>query len=1026
VRLADLCIRRPVFTVMMIAALVVLGLFSYSRLGVDLFPNVEFPFVVVNTALPGASPEEVETSLTKPIEEAINTISGIEELRSINYEGLSSVVVTFTLEKNADVAAQEVRDAVGRVQSSLPDGTDPPVIQKIDPGATPVMSVAVTGDMPLRELTEVAKKRVKENLETVQGVGKITIVGGREREIHAVINPLALGAFGLDAKRVKDALRQQNVEIPGGRVDEGRRELVLRTMGRIDKPRDFENVVVASVRGVPVRIRDVGRVEDSAQEPRTLARLDGKEAVSLVVQKQSGMNTVKTIEKVKERLREIAPLLPRGVRASVIRDQSGFILSSVRTVSEHLVLGAILASIAVLVFMGSVRGTLIASLAIPASILSTFILIDAAAFTLNNMTLLALALAVGIVIDDAIVVLENIFRHMEERGTPPAQAASEATREIGLAVTATTLSLLIIFLPLAYMGGIIGRFLKSYGLTVAFAIAVSLFVAFTLTPMLCSRFLKVKAGPRGPFEGRVDALNDFLKRRYGRMVVWSLGHRWIVVLSALLIVLSTPFLLKRVGKDFLPPDDSGEFEIRFKAPEGTSLEATDGILRQVEAEARRLPDVESLLSSIGEGDGANVNDAIVYARMKDFRERTHGQFEVMAMARRALAKYAGLRLSVAPVAMISSGFKNADLTYYLAGPDLEGLRRYSERIVAGLRAVPGIVDVDTSLVFAKPELKVRIHRDRAQELGVKVEDVALSLRTMVSGEEDVTKYKEGDDLYQVRLRVDKPFRDRPEAIGALLVPSSKAGVARLDNLADLVEDKGPSQIDRIDRQRQVGIYANLQGTAMNVALEKADAISKSLNMPPGYRTGLTGKSKEFKRMLRSFLTAFLLAFIFMYMILASQFEHFLHPVVIMLSIPLSVPFAILSLLLLGQHLTIFSIMGVFMLFGIVKKNAILQVDYTNTLRARGLERDQAILEANQTRLRPILMTTAVLVAAMIPVALGKGPGSANRATMAVVIVGGQTLCLLITLLITPVAYSLFDDAGRWMSARFGGKGSGEG
>jgi HAE1 family hydrophobic/amphiphilic exporter-1 len=376
--------------------------------------------------------------------------------------------------------------------------------------------------------------------------------------------------------------------------------------------------------------------------------------------------------------------------------------------------------------------------------------------------------------------------------------------------------------------------------------------------------------------------------------------------------------------------------------------------------------------------------------------------------------------------MIASGFKNADLTYYLAGPDLEGLRRYSERIVAGLRAVPGIVDVDTSLVFAKPELKVRIHRDRAQELGVKVEDVALSLRTMVSGEEDVTKYKEGDDLYQVRLRVDKPFRDRPEAIGALLVPSSKAGVARLDNLADLVEDKGPSQIDRIDRQRQVGIYANLQGTAMNVALEKADAISKSLNMPPGYRTGLTGKSKEFKRMLRSFLTAFLLAFIFMYMILASQFEHFLHPVVIMLSIPLSVPFAILSLLLLGQHLTIFSIMGVFMLFGIVKKNAILQVDYTNTLRARGLERDQAILEANQTRLRPILMTTAVLVAAMIPVALGKGPGSANRATMAVVIVGGQTLCLLITLLITPVAYSLFDDAGRWMSARFGGKGSGEG
>ena len=1018
-KISDICIRRPVFTVMMMAALIVLGLFSFARLGVDAFPNVDFPIAIVTTSLPGASPEEVETSLTKPIEEAVNTIAGIDELRSISHEGLSQVIVTFVLEKNPDVAAQEVRDAVGRVQRDFPDGTQSPAIEKLNPSAMPVMSIAVTGDMALRELTRIAKKRIKENIENVEGVGRITIVGGREREVHAVINPLKLAAYGLDIKRVKDALKQQNVEIPGGRVDQDRRELVLRTMGRIEKPEDFGKIIVANVRGVPVRIRDVGRVEDTSEEPRSLARLDGREAVSLIVEKQAGTNTVKTIQAVKDRLEEIQSLLPRGVRTEVIRDQSGFIVESVRTVEEHLILGAILASIAVLVFIGSMRSTLIAATAIPTSIIATFTLMDRAGFTLNMMTLLALALAVGVVIDDAIVILENIFRHMEEEGIPAMQAASSGVKEIGTAVMATTLSLLIIFLPLAYMGGMIGKFMRSYGLTIAFAIAVSLFVAFTLTPMLCSRFLRVKHGPKGPFERRVDALNDFLRERYGRMVVWSLHHRWTVVAIAAAIVLSTPVFLIQVGKDFLPPDDSGEFEIKFKAPEGTSLSATDSILRQIEAEVRRLPGVMSLMASIGEGEGSNVNDATLYVRLKPWRELDRDQFEVMALARRALAKYDALRLNVAPVAHISgSAFRNADLNYYLTGPDLDGLRKYSDAIVKGLKAVPGIVDVDTSLVFAKPELKVRIDRDRAQELGVKVEDIANSLRSMVSGEEDITKYKEGDELYEVRLRVDKQFRDRVEVIGALLLPSSKVGLVRLDNVATLVEEEGPSQIDRISRQRQVGIFANLQGTALNIAIEKADQIAKGLGMPPSYRTGLQGKAKELGRMLGNFAMAFLLAFIFMYMILASQFEHFLHPVTIMLSLPLAIPFAILSLLLLGQNLTIFSIMGVFMLFGIVKKNAILQVDYTNTLIKRGIERDEAIVQANKTRLRPILMTTYVLVAAMLPVAFGRGPGAANRATMAVVIVGGQTLCLLITLLITPVAYSLFDDAGKWVKARF--------
>ncbi|MCX5796313.1 MAG: efflux RND transporter permease subunit [Elusimicrobia bacterium] len=1020
-KISDVCIKRPVFTTMMMAALVVIGAFSFQRLGLDYFPNIDIPFVIISTTLPGSGPEEIETSITKPIEEAVNTISGIDSLKATSFEGLSQVMISFVLEKNIDVAAQEVRDAVSRVQRDLPEGTDPPVVQKFDPGSLPVMSIAVSGEMPIRELTTIAKKQVKERLESVDGVGKISIVGGREREIHIVLNPLKMASFQLTVIKVKDALKQQNIEIPGGRVEQDRREFVLRTMGRIEKPSDFEKVVVATVKGVPVRIRDIGRAEDTAEDARSLARLDGQEAVSLTVQKQSGTNTVEVIRKVKARLDELKPTLPAGIKAEVIRDMSGFILASVHAVEEHLVLGAILAALAVFLFMGALRPTLIAACAIPTSIIATFLLIDRAGFTLNIMTLLGLTIAVGIVIDDAIVVLENIFRHMEEHGTPAEEAASTGTKEIGLAVMATTLSLVIIFLPLANMGGIVGRFLKSYGLTVAFAVSVSLFVAFTMTPMLCSRFLRVEQ-KKNRFQVWVDRFNDFLKDHYGRLVLWAMAHRWTVVAIAIGIALSSLPFLKLVGKDFIPADDSNEFEVNFTAPEGTSLSATDRILRQVEEEVKRLPHVTSVMSSLGEGEGSNVNDARLFVRLADISRRKLGQDQIIDLARRALAKYSALRLSVNPVSHFGGGkMRDAAFQYYITGPDLNLLREYSAKVVDALKATPGVVDVDTSLVFAKPEVKVRIDRDRAQDLGVKIEDIALGLRTMVSGDEKITKYKEGDELYEVRIRVDKQFRDRKEVVGALYVPSSKVGLVRLDNVARLVEDTGPSQIDRMDRQREVGILANLAGVPLNVAIAKAEATVKALKMPPGYTTGMEGKSKEFGRMLSEFLLAFFLAAIFMYMVLASQFENFLHPVTIMLSLPLAIPFAILSLILLNQYLTIFSIMGLFMLFGIVKKNAILQVDYTNTLRRQGLSRDAAILQANKTRLRPILMTTCVLVAAMTPVALSRGPGAANRATMAVVIVGGQTLCLLITLLIVPVAYSLFDDAGRWLREKYGSR-----
>ena len=1004
---------------MMILALVVLGIFSYGRLGVDQFPNVDLPFVVVNTTLKGAGVQEMETSVTKPLEEAINTISAIEDLRSTSFEGLSQIVVSFDIDKNPDIAAQEVRDAVGRVLKDLPQGTDQPVIQKLDPSAAPVLTLVVKGALPLREITQIAKKKIKEPLETTKGVGRITLVGGREREIHIVINPMKLAAFHLTIQKVKDALQQQNVEIPGGRVEQKQKELVLRMLGRIATPEDFDKIVIANVNGVPVRVRDVGRAEDTFQEPRTLARFDGTPAVSLIVQKQAGTNTVEVIRTVKESLESLKTQLPPGVQAEVVRDQSNFIIASVRTVQEHLLLGALLASLAVLLFLGDLRSTIIASLSIPTSLIATFILMDLAHFTLNMMTLLALALAVGVVIDDAIVVLENIFRHMEEEKLPAMTAASTGTAEISAAVLATTLSLIIIFLPLAYMGGIVGRFLRSYGLTVAFAIGVSLFVAFTLTPMLASRFLKLQTGPRGRLQRAVDRLNDYLRTHYGRLVEWSLRRRGVVVAIAAGTALSIVPLIMMIGKDFIPPDDTGDFEVHMKAPEGTSLAATDEIMRQLETEMRRLPAVRSLLTSIGEGDGKNVNDGKLYVRLAPLKQRKESQFEIMAMTRRALAKYTGLRTNVMKIDEIggSSAAGSADFNYVISGPDLGELQRYASAIIEGLKKTPGIVDLDTTLTSAKPELQVRIDRDRAQDLGVKVEDIGFALRTMVGGEEDITKYKEADDLYQVRLRVDESYRNRPEMIAGLYLPAAKTGITRLDTVASLEERKGPAQIDRLNRQRQVTITASLQGLPIGAAITQADLIAKSLHLPPGYNTSLIGAGKEFGRMISGFLLAFLLSLIFMYMILASQFESFLHPVTILLSLPLSIPFALLSLLVLGQNLTIFSIMGLFMLFGIVKKNAILQVDYTNTLRAKGLARDAAILEANKTRLRLILMTTIVLVAAMLPVAFGRGPGAANRATMAVVIVGGQSLCLLITLLITPVAYSLFDDATVWLKRR---------
>ncbi|OGR67017.1 MAG: hypothetical protein A2179_02510 [Elusimicrobia bacterium GWC2_63_65] len=1022
-KITDISIQKPIFTTMMILTIVVLGAFAYLRLGIDLMPNVEFPYVMIQTTLRGAGPEEMESSVTKPIEEAVNTISGIEDINSTSYEGLSLVMIKFALEKNGDVAAQEVRDKVNSVLAQLPLGTNPPVIGKLDLGAQAVLNVVVYGNRDLIDLTHIAKKNIKENIETVSGVGAIDIVGGREREIHLIVNPLKLSAMNLSIRQVKDAITQQNIEIPGGKVEQKEKEFVLRTLGRIKDVKDFNDIVVATIGGAQVRVSDIGRVEDTGARMTTASYYNGRPSVTLVIKKQSGTNTVAVIKNIKERIEELKGSIPAGIETTIVGDQSIFIKSSVNTVTEHLVLGAVFAALMVLLFLGDFRSTIISSLAIPTSLIGTLVFMQAAGFTLNIMTLLGLTIAVGIVVDDAIVMLENIYRHMEEHKMSPLKAAIDGSREIGFAVMAMSAALLVIFVPLAYMGGIIGRFLKSYGLTIAFAVALSVFVALTLTPMLCSLFLKIRPGEKTKLERFTDSVNEWLSSRYITMLEWALARRKRMVIYGGLIMFSMIPLFMFLGKDFMPADDTSLYQINITAPEGTSLGMMKQIFAQVETETRQLPHVKSILSSIGTGTGSHfggssANEGYVMVELDDLEDRSLPMNKLMLASREMMGKYKGLQVAVMPAGGFGGG--DAELMYNISGPDLGKLEEYSNAVAERLRKIKGAVDVDTSFSYAKPEYRVEIDRSRAHDLGVKVEDIATSLRTLVGGEEDITKFKDGDELYQVRLRAEETFRDRKEAIEALMVPAGIGRVTRLDSVARVSEGVGPTQIARYNRQRNVQVTANVDGIPVNKLIAEAEKAFKELKAPPEYKAGIYGRAKELSKMLKEFGIAFALAFIFIYIVLASQFESFVYPVSIMVVLPLTIPFAIISLFITGQNLTLFSIMGMFMLFGIVTKNSILQVDYTNTLRAKGMPRHQAMIEANRTRLRPILMTTLTLIAGMIPTALGTGAGSGTRRTMAMVIIGGQTLSLLITLLMTPVTYSLMDDVELWFRKKYMG------
>jgi HAE1 family hydrophobic/amphiphilic exporter-1 len=1043
--LASICVRRPVFATVIILTIVVVGFVGYKNLAVDRFPNVDLPIVTVVTTLPGASPQEIETEVSDKIEEAINTISGIDELRSISTEGVSQVIVSFQLDKDINVAAQEVREHVSTVQPDLPEGTKSPVIAKIDPDAAPVLFLALESTRPLREVTEYADHEVRQALENVSGVGQVTIIGGRKRQIQIDLDPARLRSAGLSAVDVQRAVVSQNLAAPGGAVDTGPQRLTFRVSGRVQSVQAVEEIIVRSVEGHPILVRDVGKVIDGEEEAETFASIAGKPAVVLSIRKQSGSNSVAVVDAIMERIKEVTPTFPPGYTLKKIRDNTETTRTSVDAVKEHLGLGAVLASLVVLLFLGNLRSTIIAALAIPTSIVGTFMLMWWMGFTINTITLLALALAVGIVIDDAIVVLENIFRWIDEKKVRPMPAAIAATKEIGLPVLATTLSLLAVFLPVAFMQSIPGRFLKSFGLTMGASIAISLLVSFTLTPMLSSRLLKLN--PDGTKRRNIlERISDLFYKPIERVYMAMLGfifrdgkwrrrlkesghgflatffdRRWLVGLAAFITLFSMGPLAKVLPKGFLPKNDEAQFQVEIRTPEGTSLAATQIIADRLARDLRAWPEVITTQLTIGDNQQKTPNLAQIYVRLVPPDRRTVTQDQLQDRFRRELAPKLPkeYRVSASQVAAFGAGtFSTATVQYILSGPDLDRLTQYTDKIVAQLKKVPGAVDVDTSLVTGNPEVVAHVNRRKAADLGVSVSDVAFASQILIGGVK-VSRYEEGGREYDILVRSQLENRSSAEALGQLTVPSTRLGVVPLTDVVDLQRAEGPSKIDRYARQRQVLFLANtapgVGSGEVGAALEK---IVKGMNLPSQYRFVAFGQSREIARTGKAFIIAFGLSFIFMYLILAAQFESWLHPITILLSLPLTVPFAFVSLLMLRSGLDIFTMLGILVLFGVVKKNSILVIAHINQLRAEGHSRHDAIMHGNRDRLRPILMTTFAFVAGMLPLLTSKGIGAEfNRATAGPV-VGGQLLSLLLTLLATPVAYSLFDDlsvnAGRFV------------
>lgn len=1012
-RLSEICVQRPVFAFMLIMFLVVMGFFSFVDLGVDLFPRTDPATVYVNFRLPGASPEEVVSQVVMPLEEAVSSVSGIDELRAVVSEGGGFVIVTFTLEKDINEAVDDVREKVSSAVRQMPQNVLPPVVRKADPDSDPVVSVALSGDVSLRELTEVADKIVRRDIETVDGVASADIYGGRNRQINMMLDLNKLNGYNLTAQEVERAIQTENVESPGGRIVRGPSELGVRTMGRVETVEQFNNIIIKNANGVPIRLKDVGYAEDGMAEKRTFAYYQGKPAVLIDIKRQTGTNTVKVVDAALDRIETLGKRLPPGLKLSVIKETATYIKKSVESLEEHLVLGSLLASFIIWLFIRDWRTVLISSIAIPTSIITTFTVMRYLDYTLNSMTLLALTLAVGIVIDDAIIVLENIYRYLEaDPDIDPKQAAIDATKEISMAVVATTISLVIIFVPIAFVTGYAKRYLNQFGWTMSVSIMVSMLVAFTLTPTLSARILKIKQHKKSgePHHGHQSTA---LERSYVSLLDWSLSHRWAIVLLCIVTFSSTFVLNRYIGRDWMPQEDQSELGLQMELPEGSSLEATERLAMEVTRKVEKVPGVMTVVPS-----SSGFIDRVTMARFTILLvpPGQRGPLNETATAIRAIMRdYAYARPAVSFPNVLGGRDTFSPIRATLLGADFSKLAPIARGMLTELLKQPELADMRANLNFNNPELQVQIDRQLASDLGVRVSDVASAVRLLMSGEDEISTYKELGEQYLVTVRLMPGQRDDPDVLSRLLVPSARLGLIRLDSIAKLERGLGPSRIDRVARQYGIGFYGNpAPGVTLDAAANAVNRVVDQVDLPVGYRLIFAGQVKILEETTTNMILAIGLASIFMYMVLAAQFESLIHPFIILLTLPLSIPFALISLIATGRSLNLFSALGILLLLGIVKKNGILQIDCMNRLLREGMPLKEAILEANRIRLRPILMTTFSIIAGLIPTAIAVGTGAATRSAIAVTIIGGQTLCLMLTLLVVPVGYSFVEGARlRW-------------
>ena len=1011
--LADTSIRRPVFATMVILGLVILGVVSYPRIGVDLFPKVEFPIVNISTTLKGASPEVVDIDLTDKVEEAVNTINGVKTITSTSTEGRSTVIVEFNLERDIDLAVQDVREKIAAIRNRLPEDIDEPVIEKVDPDANPVIWIALTGERSIRELSTYADEILKEQLQRINGVGAIRIAGLRLRQVRVWLDRDKLSAYRISAHDVLIALQRENIELPGGRIEGEFKEYLIKVKGEFTNVQEFNDLIVGFYNGTAIRLKDVGRAEDGMAEKRSVTRFNRVPSIGLGIQKQSGTNTLEVTDRIKKEIENIRKSLPAGMKLEISFDQSHFIKRSIEEVQFHLLYGGFFASIAVLLFLRSIRVTIISAIAIPTSIISTFAIMNVFGFTFNNMTMLGLSLSVGILIDDAIIVIENIQRHIE-KGMGIREAASFATSEIGLAVMATTLAIVVIFLPVAFMKGIIGMFFFQFALTVVFAILVSLFVSFTLTPMLSSKFLKEHTSSHTS-TSVFKHLSDWLEKQYKkveesyrRLLSIAIEHRAIVIVSAVIIFILSLYITKFLGKEFLPSEDQSRFVARLEAPKDYSIDQIEGMFKKAEEIVLATPEIMTIF--YGQGTFGEVHKGTMFIGLKPKSERTRSQQEIMADMRKQFRQIPGIKGTAEDVSLVGGGQRMVPIQYSIRGRNLDELNRYSKQIVSEFSKLSGVVDVDTSLEAGKSEVKVYIDRNKAADLGVDIATVAETINFLIGGEVDITRFKDEarGRRYDVKMRLNPENRKDPDDIGRLFVRSKDGRMIELSNIVDIKEGGGPSIINRVDRQRAITLFANLEGKPLGQAKEELDNIALKI-LPPDYTGSHKGMADMMGESFGYLMFALILGVILAYMVLASQFESFIHPITVLLSMPFSFIGAFAALLITGMTLNIFSFIGLILLMGLVKKNAILLVDYTNTLRAKGMERKEAILTAGPVRLRPILMTTFAMVFGMMPIALGIGEGSETRAPMAIATIGGLLTSLFLTLVVIPVVYDVFDD-----------------